>query len=88
MNHRVLEGFQKVLLELEVRQLLFLQEPHGQLTERIQSEECDVGIIMATDLILTSQGALKIVSKTHTSLKCSPRMSQRFDHSRRMRFML
>ena len=50
MDHGVLERAQEVLLELEVGQFLFLQEPHGQLAESVQSEERNMGVIVATDL--------------------------------------
>jgi hypothetical protein len=50
VGHSVLERFQKILLELEVRQLFLLQESHGQLTEGVQGEEADMWIIVTTDL--------------------------------------
>jgi len=50
MNHRILEWFEEVLLELEVGHLLFLQEPHRQLTKGVEREEADVGVAMRADL--------------------------------------
>ena len=50
MNHRVLEGFQEVFLELEMRQLFLLQETHGKLSEGIQCKESNMGVIMTANL--------------------------------------
>jgi len=54
MNHRILERFQEVLLELEMRQFFLLQESHGKLPERIQREEPNVRIIMTANLKVIS----------------------------------
>lgn len=51
MNHGVLERFEEILLELEVRQLVLLEETHSELTKSIESEEGDVGVVVAADLI-------------------------------------
>ena len=50
MDHGVLERLEKILLELEVRQLLLLQEAHRQLPQRVQREEADVRITVAAHL--------------------------------------
>ena len=50
MDHGVLERPQEVLLELEVRQLLLLQEAHRKLPERVQGEEAHVWVLVTTDL--------------------------------------
>lgn len=52
MNHGVLKRFQELLLEAEVRQLVFLQEIHGKLAQSIESEEADIGIVVTADLDL------------------------------------
>ena len=89
MNHRVLERPQEVLLELEVGQLLLLQEAHGKLPQSIEGEEADVNVLVTADL--ASQVRHSPYPGAHTRLtwlKCSPRISHIFDHSRRIRFML
>ena len=89
MHHRVLERSQEVLLELEVRKLFLFKEPHGKLSQVVQSEERDMGIVVTAHLrILREDAKEKGRIEIHTWLKCSPRISQRFDHSRRIRFML
>ena len=50
VDHRILEGLQEVLLKLEVRQFFLLQEAHGQLPQRIKSEESNVWIVVAANL--------------------------------------
>lgn len=50
MDHRVLERFQEIFLELEMRQLVLLQEPHSELTQSIQREKANVWVVVATDL--------------------------------------
>lgn len=56
MDHRVLERLEEVLLELEVRELLLLEEAHGELTEGVQGEEADVGVVVAADLKMGRTG--------------------------------
>lgn len=51
MDHRVLERFEEVLLELEMRQLVLLEETHSELTKSVESKEGDVGVVVAADLI-------------------------------------
>jgi hypothetical protein len=87
MNHGVLKRLQKVLLKFEMRQLFLLKKSHRKLTKRIQSKKSDVRVIVATNLSCIS--FLQDVARLrHTNLKCSPRISHRFDHSRRMRVIL
>jgi len=58
VNHRVLEGFQEVLLELEMRQLFLLQETHGELSEGIQCEESNMRVIVTANLV-----AIPVISR-------------------------
>lgn len=51
MDHRVLERFEEVLLKLEMRQLVLLEETHSELTKSVESKEGDVGVVVAADLI-------------------------------------
>ena len=50
MSHSVLERLEEVLLELEVRELLLLQEAHRELAQRVEREEADVRVTVAADL--------------------------------------
>ena len=50
VSHCVLEGLQEVFLELEMRQFFFLQEARTQLSQGVQGEEGDVGVVMAANL--------------------------------------
>ena len=59
VHHRVLEGSQEVLLELEVRKLLLLKEPHGKLSQIIQGEERDMGIVVTAHLRILRENAKK-----------------------------
>ena len=56
MDHGVLERLEEVLLELEVRQLVLLEEPHRKLTERVERKEADVGVIVTADLQMRTGG--------------------------------
>jgi len=101
VDHGVLERFEEILLELEMRQLVLLEETHGELTKSVESEEGDVGVVVAANLIRErgkgseskDDGEGKRKRKTRreeerTWLKCSPRICQMLDHSRRIRPML
>lgn len=46
----MLERLQKVLLELEMGQLFFLQKSHGKLPQGIKGKETNMGIIVTTNL--------------------------------------
>ena len=59
MGHCVLERLQEILLELEMRQFFFLQEPHSELSEGIQREEPNMRIVMTADLT-----AVSVISQT------------------------
>lgn len=48
--HCVLKRFQEVFLKFEMRQLLLLKESHRKLAKRIQSENTNVRVIVATHL--------------------------------------
>ena len=50
MHHRVLEWSQEILLELEVRQLLLLQESHSELSQSVQSEKANMWVVVTTHL--------------------------------------
>ena len=50
VDHGVLERLEEVLLKLEVRELVLLQEAHRQLAKRVQREEADVRAVVAADL--------------------------------------
>jgi hypothetical protein len=50
VGHGILERPQKVFLETEMRQLFLFQETHRKLSQRIQREEADVGVVVATHL--------------------------------------
>lgn len=39
MNHSMLEWFQEVLLEFEMRKFLLLEEAHSKLSQRINGEK-------------------------------------------------
>lgn len=55
MNHGILERLQEILLELEVRQFLFLKEAHGKLSKGIKSKEGYVRICVGANLIMICQ---------------------------------
>ena len=46
----VFERTEKIFLEAEMRQLLLLQKVHRQLSERVEREEADIGVVMAAHL--------------------------------------
>lgn len=50
MNHRILKGFQEILLKLEMRQFRLFQEAHSKLTEGVQRKETYVRIMVTADL--------------------------------------
>jgi hypothetical protein len=50
MNHGVFKRLQEILLKFEMREFLFLQEPHRQLAQRVQSKEANMRIIVTTNL--------------------------------------
>ena len=50
IGHGILKRPQKVFLETEMRQLFLFQETHGKLSQRVQSKEADVRIVMTADL--------------------------------------
>jgi hypothetical protein len=45
------EGSEKVLLELEVRELVDFEETHGELSKGIKSEKYNADIRMTTNLL-------------------------------------
>jgi hypothetical protein len=55
VDHGVFKRLQKVFLKLEVWQFLFLQEPHRELTKRIQSENSNMRVVVAANLRSTSE---------------------------------
>ena len=50
VNHGVFERFEEVFLEFEVGELLLLEETHGELTERVESEEGNFRVGVTGDL--------------------------------------
>jgi hypothetical protein len=54
VDNSILERLQKVFLKAEMRQLLLLQEIHGELSERIERKEADIGVVVAADLGVSS----------------------------------
>jgi len=51
MDHGVLERFQEVFLEFEMRQLFLLQKTHGKLTQRVQGKDADMWVIVTAYLV-------------------------------------
>lgn len=50
MDHGVLEWLEEIFLELEARQLLLLQEAHGQLPQSVEGKIADVDVAVAANL--------------------------------------
>jgi len=50
VGHRVFKWLQEVFLKFEMGQFFLFQETHRKLTEGIQGENADMGVIMATYL--------------------------------------
>jgi hypothetical protein len=50
VNHCIFKRFEEILLEFEVRELLFLQETRSELPKRVECKEADFAVRVASHL--------------------------------------